>query len=164
MTRKTVGTTSFEVPDDRVVSFDVAYLPASQNDGLAFRLNPGAPRPEEILVLVEPADDVCRRAATAVVDMVPRACAVARGEAKPQPIGTLTKASRSPGISSQWEYRGQDGGVVAACSRSSRGGSCDASFAWRDLVYSISFDDDQIGKLAELKAQTDQLLDEWSKA
>ncbi|RYE96292.1 MAG: hypothetical protein EOO77_41265 [Oxalobacteraceae bacterium] len=61
MSEETVGARTFDVPDKYRVSHDVAFLPASQNDGLTFVLNPEVERGRQVLVGVDAVADVCNR-------------------------------------------------------------------------------------------------------
>jgi hypothetical protein len=164
MSLKTVGARTFEVPDKYVVKHDFSFLPKSQNDGLTFVLNPDAERQKQLVVGVDSAEDVCNRSGKPAVDMVPRACAAARGEVGVAPPGKLRKQLRFPDDDTQWDYHAENGGVVAMCTTGKDDGSCDATFAWKDLIVSISFGESDIGRLEALQREVDELLQSWSRA
>lgn len=163
MKRVTVGGHAFDVPEAHLVEDRLPFLPADAGEGLYVLLDPDAPPEARVSVIVSPAADACRFNAPPVVDQLPRACAVARGEA-PQPSpGRLTKTPRFPGSVRQFDYKGEDGGVAVACAaREGGGGSCTAIYAWRDLIWDASFDEAQVPRLEAIRAEVAKRLDEWS--
>lgn len=164
MVRKTVGSRVFDVPERHVITSDFPFLPSSQNDGLTFVLNPDAERAKQILVGVDTAAEVCHRPGKPVVDMVPRACAVAEGRAATAPLGRLVKKLRFPDDDTQWDYHSENGGVVAMCTPESDNGSCDATFAWKNMIVSVSFDEGNIDRLEALQKDVSVLLQSWDRS
>ncbi|SFS09800.1 hypothetical protein SAMN05192580_3329 [Sphingomonas jatrophae] len=151
-----VGSHRFEVPDEHV-------LPASGPGALSAVLNPQAPLQEQTSILVQAVADVCNPGTPPVIDQLPRACAVARGQAEqPQP-GRLTRKLRFPDDPTQYDYHGEDGGVAVSCSGDTPGaGSCGAIYAWRDLIWSARFREADVPRLEEIRADVARKLDQWS--
>ncbi len=164
MTEVKLGGHQFRVPDEHIVKEDVAFLPKGEADSMYVALDPRLPEKDQVLVIVGTTDKFCNFNAPPVIDQVPRACAVAKGRA-PQPrTGRLTKVARSAGATvSRYVYKGEDGGVAVSCSsEEGRSGSCSATFAWRDLVWDATFDEQWVPRLDELRATVARRLDEWS--
>lgn len=164
MTEVKLGNHRFRVPDEYMVKNDVAFLPEGDADSLYIALDPRLPDRDQVLVIVGTTGKFCTFNTPPVIDQVPRACAVAKGQA-PQPrTGRLTKVARSAGATvSRYVYKGEDGGVAVSCSsEEGRSGSCSATFAWRDLVWDATFDEQWVPRLDELRATVAKRLDEWS--
>jgi hypothetical protein len=164
MTDVTLGGHHFRVPDEYRVKQDVAFLPDEDADSLYIALDPNLPEKDQVLVIVGTIAKFCNFANPPVIDQVPRACAVAKGQAQQPKTGQLTKVARSKGATvSRYVYKGADGGVAVSCSsEDGQSGSCSATFAWRDLVWDATFDEQWVPRLDELRAEVAKRLDEWS--
>lgn len=161
--RVTVGGHVFDVPKANLVEDRLPFLPEGKSEQLYVVLDPAADPAREVSVIVGTMASMCSFQTPPVVDQVPQACAVARGAA-PQPTpGRLTKAPRFPGSTKEWDYTGEDGHVAVSCSgEPGRPGLCNATYAWRDLVWDASFDETQVARLEEVRAEIARKLDEWS--
>ncbi len=163
MTPIKIGSHEFSVPEEYLVKERLFYLPKEEGEGLYFALDPKIPDKDQVLVILGTVQKFCSFNTPPVIDQVPRACAVARGQS-PQPRpGKLMKAPRFPGNDTHYDYKGQDGGVAVSCSgEPGQSGSCSATFAWRDLVWDAAFDEQWVPRLDELRAEVAKRLDEWS--
>lgn len=155
MTRVQVGSHVFAVPE--------ANLLPTGGGALNAVLDPAAPLPEQVSILVQAVPDVCDPATPPVIDQLPRACAVARGAApQPQP-GRLTRRQRHADDPTQYDYVGEDGGVAVSCNGERPGaGSCGVIYAWRDLVWSANFREADVPRLEAIRGEVARLLDDWS--
>lgn len=161
--RVEVGGHVFGVPEANLMPDRLPFLPASPDASLTALLNPEAPPPERLTVLVEPVAAACKPGAT-LSERLRRACAVAQGHA-PQPVpGRLTRRPRFPDDPTQYDYLGEDGGVALSCNASEGGGgSCGMIHAWRDLVWSVDIRESEVPRAEEIRAEIMRRLDEWAQ-
>jgi hypothetical protein len=158
-----VGSHNFGVPEGYLVKERLLSLPKEEIEGLYFTPDPTIPEKEQVLVIVDTIQKFCTFNNPPVIDQVPRACAVARGQAAQPHPGKLRKAPRFPGNEVHYDYKGEDGAVAVSCSAEpGQSGSCSATFAWRDLVWDAMFDEQWVPRLDELRAEVARRLDEWS--
>ncbi len=164
MTEIRLGGHHFSVPDKYMVTDELAFLPKSESESFYIALDPQLPEKDQVLVIVGTIRKFCNFNNPPVIDQVPRACAVAKGQAPQPKTGKLTKVIRSTGATvSRYDYKGEDGGVAVSCTgEPGQSGSCSATFAWRDLVWDAAFDEQWVPRLDELRAEVAKRLDEWS--
>ncbi|WP_344693539.1 hypothetical protein [Sphingomonas cynarae] len=164
MKQEKVGGHVFNLPEQALEEENVFFLPKDDYDGLYFVLGSETAPAEQVRVILGTTEKFCNFNTPPVIDQVPRACAVARGQAPQPKTGRLTRVARSAGATvNRYVYKGEDGGVAVSCrSEDGQSGTCSATFAWRDLVWDATFDEQWVPKLDELRAEVAKRLDEWS--
>lgn len=159
-----VGGHVFLVPERHIETASLPFLPPAGSGSLMAWLDPEAPRPDQLLLLVELAAATCKPGAQ-LGEQMQLVCAVVRGERPvPGPPGRLIKALRHADDPTQFDYLGEDGRVVLMChvNPEDGSGSCDMTDAWRDLVWSVGLSPAQVPHAAEIRAGIVRRLDAWS--
>ena len=153
-----VGDHSFAIPRENLVMGNIFYLPASQNRGLRFVINPKAPQERRILVSIDPESEC------------PQEYAVQRSEsckAVAIPTGQLehdTFKRVSPNGEPWWEYRSKRLGLtVAACTAlvNKTDGLCTSYGLYGDLPYTVHLRDSDIKRLIAVRKGVEQKLSDW---
>ncbi|HEY4370011.1 MAG TPA: hypothetical protein VGN07_22450 [Steroidobacteraceae bacterium] len=161
----------FRVPVHNLVWGTIPWLPARQNAGLRFVVDPDVPLPEQSSVLIESSRTLCHPQRVPQSQQFPEACA-GRLESVDDDLRTTTFNVRKAypyGVASQWEYRissdkqALDGAVVAACFAlaSGTGGLCQSRGFYNGLVYSVGLRDQDIDRVATLRKRVRALLASW---
>ncbi len=159
MQRITIGRDTFEVPSERLLSSDVAFLPSSQNDALRFILNPKDPEADQISVSVQDADVICNLAGAKSPNYRGESCG---GDGKQFSRTPLRRADVEHSGGTLWEYFNSDGVRVATCSELTDGaGICTADGRFRNTIFSIQFQDSRIDDLPGLVSEVVETLAGW---
>lgn len=158
MQRINVGRDTFEVPSERLLSADVAFLPASQNNALRFILNPEGTGADEILVSVQDADVICNLPGAKSPNYRGKACTENRQFSRT----SLRRVDVEYSGGTLWEYFNSDGVRVATCSQTGDNtGNCTADGRFENTIFSIHFQDSRIDNLSALMAEVVETLSKW---
>ena len=158
MQRIAIGRDTFEVPSERLLSSDVAFLPSSQNDALRFILNPEATGADEILVSVQDADLLCNLPGAKSPNYRGEACAGNEQFSRTP----LRRVDVEYSGGTLWEYFNSDGVRVATCSKAGDDtGLCTADGKFENTIFSIHFQDSRIDDLSALTSQVVETLNKW---
>lgn len=152
-----IGGDEFDVPSSVIISGDVFFLPASQQDALRFSLKPGDGR-GELMVSAQAASGVCKAAAA---DSRNGACTEAN-----TPVWSVDRLERRnlDRQGTQWEYvnLAPPHQSVASCYDPGTGeGRCLSFGRFRELVYSVRFPEHDIDHLDKIHVEIQDLLEAW---
>ena len=156
----------FDVPREYLIEERIPWLPQSEEKGLLFNINPGAPVRERISVLVESRRITCRQSDAS--EQLARECAGKSDKIDAEPINwESVKKIESDGDTTQWSYVHEEAGTtpitVASCFAMADGddGLCTVLGSYSDLVYSLGIRDSEVARIPQIKRTVSKLLSEW---
>lgn len=163
MPSKQVGEHTFWVPDRYLIHGSIPWLPPSQSDNLTFTFNPDAPLEEQIVVLVQPAEEICSPSTKPTTNELERACDLSVDSEINNADGKLKKIFLQ-GDDTQWHYENDSGAVVASCfamAGEDGRGLCSSLGQYGDLIYSFGIQEKAVPRLSALRREIGKLLSEW---
>lgn len=160
---------TFRVPDKYLVKGSIPWLPASQQEGLSFVINPDARPQEQKIVGLRSARITCNPQTPPTSNMLSSTCLASKemNKAEAQKAFAPEKVYPHEGITFQWEYRVKDTDenyrVVASCTSVGGGkeGLCHSLGGYKNLVYSVSLRDSEMQRLPEIWAKVREMLASW---
>lgn len=161
----------FEVPIRHLLPSRVVWFPQlGQSKGFNFVLDPDGGQGDNIQVTVEPRNVTCRLDKIRMSSMLRKACSEEGLVLPDYGRGDRVEKVHIVGDETQWTYqvtRGPSGAEkypIAGCymldSKKSLG-SCQSFGSFDGIVYSVSFDDAEIGRLGEIRERVQTLLSSW---
>lgn len=154
-----IGDRTFSVPHKNIVEATVFYLPASQNRGLRFVINPEAPRDRWILVSLDPQNPCPSKIDDIKKNSRCRAVAIPTSKLEDD---KLRRVSDNDNI--WWEYRLERASVsVAACTAlaGESDGLCMSHGLYENLPYTVHLRDSEIGNLIWIRKGVERSLSNW---
>lgn len=169
----TVDGHTFQVPVRHLLSTRIIWFPRLEKSrGFNFAANPDDESGKKILVTVEPRNITCRPDKVAASPMLRQACSPDGLELPEQTHGDLLEKVHINGEGTQWTYvvTRHSSEVykypIAGCymlDAKNHRGSCNSLGRYEQVVYSLSFGDADIERLAEIRQRVEALLSVWEK-
>jgi hypothetical protein len=162
----------FRIPTRHLLPNRVAWIPFLRSSGFNFSVDPEGEPGKKILVTVEPRKVTCRLDKAAASPMLRRACSAGDSQVPDGERGDRIEKVHFDGDQTQWTYvgtQGQSGSEkypIAGCymlDPKNHLGSCQSLGRYEDVVYSVSFNDADIGRLPEIRQRVEALLAAWEK-
>jgi hypothetical protein len=155
----TVDGHRFSVPRTNVLS---------SPGGMMFVMNPDASLPAQHIILVETKAIHCPGANKAALSMLASACAAATSRSLANVPRDLRKSFPYPDYRMEWTYSERSrtgvGRMYAVCSALAKRGLCHSLNNYDDIVFSLSFRDEEIADLSALTAEVRRKLRRWEQA
>jgi hypothetical protein len=165
-----VGDHTFEVPKNYLVQGTIPWLPSSQERGLRFVLQPRAPLPDQMIVGLENAREVCRpELARSQSENVRRICMATKGNgsAEDNTARPLRKVYPNPNDPTQWSYftttAGGDPVEIAYCIPAAGEGLCTAMGNYYNLFYTVGFREREMSQVFSIRRKVVYLLARWER-
>lgn len=158
VTRK-LGDRTFAIPRQNIVKSNIFYLPASQNRGLRFVINPDAPRNGQILVSMDPENNCPRKYDLPTTDVRCKALAMPTGIIEQN---KLARTSQDGDV--WWEYRLRNSSMtVASCTAlvDRSDALCMSHGLYQNLPYTVHFRDSEIANLVQIRRKVERILSDW---
>ncbi len=164
----TVDGVNFTVPADHLIPNNVFFLSSTEVTAFNFIVNPGSSGDSLVLVNVEPRAPLCKAAEHAVSPLVRNACSGQQPQS-PKP-GFASSESRVylDDFHDRWTYGPQEA-PFASCFETgttgiAHGQECFGVGTYKGIIYTMSYPDDQVNRLSEIRRELESLLSEWQVA
>ena len=151
------------VPRHYIVSGNIPWQPASEHEGFMFYRNPDAALEDQDIVLIDPKLSHCRNLKELGESPMGQMCRYAvSGQ-----IADYKNPIRvnEDGLMNFWGYLASDTNLsLASCYSSVGSGSCVSFGVYGDIVYQLSFQNDNVDNLDDMHLQVRNLLTSWESA
>lgn len=160
----------FQVPKKNLAR--TSWLHIGRNNGFLFVINPDAPLPRQISVLVQPIAAVCYPQNPPANNELATTCEAAKKGAKTEAWSDNFKLEKVVANKGDpwWIYRLKEPGmenpgkIIASCSAMASGdGLCYSLNNYHNLIYNIGLNESELVHLPEIRKMIDQQLSSWEK-
>jgi hypothetical protein len=155
---KSVGRRDFRVPREHVLAGSYPGVPVLGRNDFLYIVNPEAPLPERMTVVVDPLAGQCRDEHERLQTCGVKPVAVLGSDSLNNP---LRLSPRDPEMPRQWRYQDRDGRDAADCISIKGAGSCHVVFECRALVCTMALPEANLSDLPRLAAKVQQQLKDW---